>query len=179
MSKGGRNTSGQWHKKIRALREVIRRSLRIILFHQDSVEEKIGEHIQLQWWRQLGERDVSTKNIFHICRLCDIYNSCALTIICIALPIHSHRWTNNVIERYNWDVDNLFDSPNPGLFVFCKWGREEAAWWEKRHEDALKGVLQTDRGGRKCLGQRNHVTLMSGSQRRKQEKRGQRNFDVG
>ena len=52
------------------------------------------------------------------------------------------------MQRYNRDFNNLFDSPSPGLFVFCEKVREEAVRWEKRHEDALKGRF-TNRQGRK------------------------------
>jgi hypothetical protein len=31
-----------------------------------------------------------------------------------------------VMERYDMDLNNLFDSPKPGLFVFCERVREEA-----------------------------------------------------
>ena len=43
------------------------------------------------------------------------------------------------MERYNRDYNDLFDSPKPGLFVFCQRVREEAYCWERRHEDALRG----------------------------------------
>lgn len=43
------------------------------------------------------------------------------------------------MERYNREFNDLFDSPKPGLFVFCERVREEANRWERRHEDALKG----------------------------------------
>jgi len=50
-----------------------------------------------------------------------------------------HQRTNNVMARYNRDFNNLFDLPNPGLFVFCERVREEAVLWEETHKDALKG----------------------------------------
>ena len=43
-----------------------------------------------------------------------------------------------MMERYNRDFYNLFDSPKPGLFVFYERVREEAVHWEKRHEDVLE-----------------------------------------
>jgi len=46
------------------------------------------------------------------------------------------------MERYNSEFNNLFDSLKPGLFVFCERVREEAACWEKVHEDALKGKFR-------------------------------------
>jgi hypothetical protein len=53
-----------------------------------------------------------------------------------------------MMESYNRDFNNLFDSPKPGLFVFCERVREEALQWEKRHNDALKDH-NTNRQGRK------------------------------
>jgi hypothetical protein len=50
-----------------------------------------------------------------------------------------HQRTNNVMESYNREFNNLFDSPRPGLFVFCERIRDEAARWVRLHEDALKG----------------------------------------
>ena len=44
-----------------------------------------------------------------------------------------------MMARYNRDFNNLFDLPNPGLFVFCERVREEAVLWEETHKDALKG----------------------------------------
>ena len=35
------------------------------------------------------------------------------------------------MERYNREFNDLFDSPKPGLFVFCERVREEAALQEK------------------------------------------------
>ena len=46
------------------------------------------------------------------------------------------------MERYNREFNNLFDSTKPGLFVFCKRVWEEAARWEKVHEDAWKGKFR-------------------------------------
>ena len=46
------------------------------------------------------------------------------------------------MERYNREFNGLFDSPKPGLFVFCKRVREEATWWERLHKDALKGKFK-------------------------------------
>ncbi len=46
------------------------------------------------------------------------------------------------MERYNREFNDLFDSPKPGLFVFCERVREEAARWERLHEDALKGKFK-------------------------------------
>ena len=43
------------------------------------------------------------------------------------------------MERYNREFNDLFDSPRPGLFVFCERVREEALRWVRTHEDALKG----------------------------------------
>ena len=43
------------------------------------------------------------------------------------------------MERYNREFNDLFDSPKPGLFVFCERIREEATRWERRHENALRG----------------------------------------
>ncbi len=37
--------------------------------------------------------------------------------------------------------------PKPGLFVFCERIKEEAVYWEKWHEDALRGCF-TNRHGR-------------------------------
>ena len=56
--------------------------------------------------------------------------------------LKSHQHTNNVMERYNREFNNLFDSPKPGLFVFCERVREEATRWERTHEDALKGKFR-------------------------------------
>ena len=44
----------------------------------------------------------------------------------ILTSLYSHKRTNNVMERYNRDFNYLFDSPSPGLFVFCEKVREEA-----------------------------------------------------
>jgi len=46
------------------------------------------------------------------------------------------------MERYNREFNNLFDSPKPGLFVFCERVQEEASHWERVHEDALKGKFK-------------------------------------
>ena len=46
------------------------------------------------------------------------------------------------MERYNREFNNLFDSPKPGLFVFCERVREEATRWERTHKDALKGKFR-------------------------------------
>ena len=46
------------------------------------------------------------------------------------------------MERYNREFNDLFDSPKPGLFVFCERVREEAARWERLHDDALKGKFK-------------------------------------
>ena len=46
---------------------------------------------------------------------------------------------NNVMERYNREFNGLFDSLNPGLFVFCERIKDEAMHWESRHQDALMG----------------------------------------
>ncbi len=46
------------------------------------------------------------------------------------------------MEWYNREFNNLFDSPKPGLFVFCERVWEEAARWERVHEDALKGKFK-------------------------------------
>ena len=54
------------------------------------------------------------------------------------------------MERYNRDFNELFDSPKPGLFVFCERVMEEAAHWVKWHDDALKGHF-TNRQGRKDI----------------------------
>jgi len=79
---------------------------------------------------------------------------------------------NNLIERYNRHFKNLFDSPNPGLFVFCERVREEAEHWKTRYEHALKGHFASRLGGKKCLGQRCDRILKSGSQRRRRALRG-------
>ena len=50
------------------------------------------------------------------------------------------------MERYNRDFNKLFDSPKPGLFVFCERVREEAARWVKQHDDALKGRFTNRQG---------------------------------
>ncbi len=50
------------------------------------------------------------------------------------------------MECYNRDFDTLFDSPNLGLFVFYERVSEEAARWEKRHDDALKGHFTNRQG---------------------------------
>jgi O-methyltransferase involved in polyketide biosynthesis len=52
------------------------------------------------------------------------------------------------MEQYDRVFHNLFDSPKPGVFVFCERVREEAVHWDKRHEDALKGSFM-NRQGRK------------------------------
>ena len=52
-----------------------------------------------------------------------------------------HHCTNNVMEMYNRDFNNLFDLSTPGLYVFCESILEEAHKWEKRHEDARKGTF--------------------------------------
>jgi hypothetical protein len=41
-----------------------------------------------------------------------------------------HQRINNVMERYNRDFNNLFDSPSLGLYVFCERVREEVAMLE-------------------------------------------------
>lgn len=41
----------------------------------------------------------------------------------------SFQRTNNAIERYNRDFNNLFNLPNPGLIAFC----------EKVKDDAVRG----------------------------------------
>ena len=46
------------------------------------------------------------------------------------------------MERYNREFNSLFDSPKPGLFVFCERVQEEASRWERVHEDALKGKFK-------------------------------------
>jgi hypothetical protein len=43
------------------------------------------------------------------------------------------------MERYNREFNDLFDSPKPGLFVFCERIKDEAMRWESRHQDALMG----------------------------------------
>ena len=43
------------------------------------------------------------------------------------------------MERYNREFNGLFDSPKPGLFVFCERVKDEAMRWESRHQDALMG----------------------------------------
>ncbi len=50
-----------------------------------------------------------------------------------------HQRTNNVMESYNREFNSLFDSPNPGLFVFCERVKDEALRWESRHKDSLLG----------------------------------------
>ena len=69
-----------------------------------------------------------------------------ITFDCTVLPLHMehmqmlkhgaifclsfrHQRTNNVMESYNRDFNNLFDLSNPGLFVFCERVREEAVCW--------------------------------------------------
>ena len=42
------------------------------------------------------------------------------------------------MERYNREFNGLFDSPKPGLFVFCERVREEATRWQRLHEDAFE-----------------------------------------
>ena len=46
------------------------------------------------------------------------------------------------------DFNNLVDSPNPGLCVFCEQVREEAEVWEQMHENAWM-VSYTSRQVRK------------------------------
>ena len=46
------------------------------------------------------------------------------------------------MERYNREFNNLFDSPKPGLFVFCERVQEKASRWERTHKDALKGKFR-------------------------------------
>ena len=53
--------------------------------------------------------------------------------------ISRHQRTNNVMESYNREFNALFDSPKPGLFVFCKRVKDEALCWESRHKDSLLG----------------------------------------
>jgi hypothetical protein len=43
------------------------------------------------------------------------------------------------MERYNREFNGLFDSPKPGLFVFCERVKDEAMRWESRHQDGLMG----------------------------------------
>ena len=57
-----------------------------------------------------------------------------MTSIC-----YRHQRTNNVMESYNREFNGLFDSPKPGLFVFCERIKDEAMRWEMRHKDALSG----------------------------------------
>ena len=80
-------------------------------------------------------------NCFHVNNTCRPF---------APLMCNSHQRTNNVMERYNRDFNKLFDTPKPGLFVFCERVREEAVRWEKRHDDALKGRF-TNRQGRKDI----------------------------
>ena len=58
---------------------------------------------------------------------------------CFSVCVKRHQRTNNVMERYNREFNDLFDSPRPGLFVFCERVQEEALRWVRTHEDALKG----------------------------------------
>ncbi len=53
--------------------------------------------------------------------------------------ISRHQRTNNVMESYNREFNSLFDSPKPGLFVFCERVKDEALRWESRHKDSLLG----------------------------------------
>jgi len=56
----------------------------------------------------------------------------------ILMPLISrHQRTNNVMESYNREFNSLFDSPKPGLFVFCERVKDEALRWESRHKDSL------------------------------------------
>ena len=90
------------------------------------------------------------------CLVCYICIMCYITFDCTVLLLNMehtqmlkhgailrlsfrHQMTNNVMERHNRDINNLFDLPNPGLAVFCERVREEAVHWEKRHKEALKG----------------------------------------
>jgi hypothetical protein len=43
------------------------------------------------------------------------------------------------MESYNREFNALFDSPKPGLFVFCERVKDEASHWESRHKDSLLG----------------------------------------
>jgi hypothetical protein len=54
------------------------------------------------------------------------------------------------MEIYNREFNGLFDSPKPGLFVFCERVKDEAMRWESRHQDALMGRY-THRQKRKDL----------------------------
>lgn len=45
------------------------------------------------------------------------------------------------MERYNRDFNNLFDSPNPSIYVFCERIQEEAHKPEKRHKQEREFLL--------------------------------------
>ena len=62
-----------------------------------------------------------------------------------------------MMERYDRDLNNLFDLPSPGLFVLCERVREEAEPCKKRHEHALKGHFAIRQGKKKCLDQKSHL----------------------
>ncbi len=41
----------------------------------------------------------------------------------------SHQMTNNLMERYKQDFNDMFVSPNHGHFVFCEHVCEEVKLW--------------------------------------------------
>ena len=74
------------------------------------------------------------------------------------------------MERYNRDFNNLFDSPNPGLFLFCERVRREAVQWENDMRMLSGAILVIDRGGKMCIGQKFQQILKTGSQRKRGRK---------
>jgi hypothetical protein len=60
----------------------------------------------------------------------------------IAQKSHDDIFGDHIEARrrcFEMEFNDLFDSPRPGLFVFCERVREEASHWVRLHEDALKG----------------------------------------
>ena len=71
------------------------------------------------------------------------------------------------MERYNREFNDLFDSPKPGLFVFCERVKEEETRWERRHEDALRGNSHIGRKEVKYPGLKCLSTLLNFHQKKK------------
>ena len=62
-----------------------------------------------------------------------------------------HKRTNNVMERYNRDFNNLIDSHNPGLFVFVVQVREVVKRSKNWHDDALEGSFTNSKVRKELL----------------------------
>lgn len=59
---------------------------------------------------------------------------------------------NNVVERYNNELNNMFDLPNQDWFVIYERLNENVFLWEKRYKDVLNCNF-TNRQGRNKVAQ--------------------------